>query len=66
MEPREKQPQFNTSILSYAKTHRKSMKNADYRKLNDRSSNSSKYHKKDGTPVRAKLKVALVKEVRQG
>lgn len=28
---------------------------ADYRKFNDRSLNSSTYHKKDGTPVRAKL-----------
>lgn len=31
-------------------------KNANYRKLNDGSHNSSKYHKKDGTPVRAILK----------
>ena len=29
---------------------------ANYRKLNDGSHNSSKYHKKDGTPVRAILK----------
>lgn len=29
---------------------------AHYRKLNDGSHNSSKYHKKDGTPVRAILK----------
>jgi chaperonin cofactor prefoldin len=28
-------------------------KNADYRKNNDRSQNSSTYHKKDGTNVRA-------------
>lgn len=35
------------------------MKNADYRKINDGSLNSSKYHKKDSTysKVRAKLKV---------
>lgn len=31
-----------------------------YRKINDRSRNSSTYHKKDGTPVRARLKVELV------
>jgi len=37
---------------------------ADYRKLNDHSLNSSKYHKKDGTPVRAILKEELKKEVR--
>jgi len=29
---------------------------AHYRKYNDGSHNSSKYHKKDGTPVRAILK----------
>lgn len=34
---------------------------AHYRKYNDRSLNSSTYHKKDGTPVRGKLKA----EVRQ-
>ena len=33
------------------------MNNADYRKINDRSLNSSTYHKKDGTAVRAKLVV---------
>ena len=32
------------------------MNDADYRKLNDRTQNSSTYHKKDGTPVRAILK----------
>jgi hypothetical protein len=32
------------------------MKNANYRKHNDGSNNSSTYHKKDGTNVRAKLK----------
>jgi hypothetical protein len=31
-------------------------KNADYRKNNDHSQNSSTYHKKDGTNVRAKEK----------
>ena len=30
--------------------------NASYRKYNDRTQNSSTYHKKDGTAVRAKLK----------
>lgn len=29
---------------------------AHYRKMNDGSRNSSTYHKKDGTPVRARLK----------
>lgn len=38
------------------------MKEAHYRKYNDRSLNSSTYHKKDGTAVRAKLKVELQKE----
>lgn len=36
---------------------------ASYRKLNDRSLNSSKYHKKDGTAVRAILKRELKKEI---
>ncbi len=40
------------------------MKNADYRKLNDRSQSSSTYHKKDGTPVRAKLKEAARREIK--
>jgi len=31
------------------------MKIANYRKINDRSMNSSTYHKKDGTNVRARL-----------
>ena len=35
---------------------------AHYRKLNDRTQNSSKYHKKDGTEVRAKLKEETKKE----
>jgi hypothetical protein len=30
-----------------------------YRKMNDRTHNSSTYHKKDGTAVRAKLKVLM-------
>ncbi|MDD5150682.1 MAG: hypothetical protein PHC28_09385 [Flavobacterium sp.] len=37
---------------------------ANYRKLNDGSMNSSTYHKKDGTPVRAILKEELKKELR--
>lgn len=37
---------------------------ANYRKMNDRTKNSSTYHKKDGTAVRAKHKVALNKEVK--
>lgn len=37
------------------------MGDADYRKHNDRSHNSSTYHKKDGTPVRAILKEELRK-----
>ena len=35
------------------------MKKALYRKINDRTQNSSTYHKKDGTNVRAKLKKEL-------
>lgn len=38
------------------------MADADYRKVNDGSHNSSTYHKKDGTNVRAKLKSELLKE----
>ena len=38
-------------------------KDAQYRKHNDRSMNSSTYHKKDGTAVRAKLKDELRREV---
>lgn len=34
-----------------------------YRKLNDRTLSSSTYHKKDGTNVRAKLKVMLQREL---
>jgi len=39
-------------------------KKADYRKLNDRTGNSSTYHKRDCTNVRAKLKVAAEKEIK--
>lgn len=39
---------------------------ANYRKLNDGSMNSSTYHKKDGTAVRAILKRQLLKESLQG
>jgi hypothetical protein len=38
---------------------------ADYRKLNDTGLNSSTYHKKDGTPVRAILREALRDEVEE-
>jgi hypothetical protein len=44
------------------------MNDANYRKHNDRSLNSSTYHKKDGTAVRAILKreaVAEIKEARE-
>lgn len=37
---------------------------ANYRKHNDRSLNSSKYHKKDGTAIRAILKRETQKEVK--
>jgi hypothetical protein len=40
------------------------MNHANYRKMNDRSMNSSTYHKKDGTAVRAKLHVELKKLVK--
>ena len=40
------------------------MKNANYRKYNDHSHNSSTYHKKDGTPIRAKLKFEHAEIVR--
>lgn len=36
---------------------------ANYRKYNDRSLNSSTYHKKDGTNIRAILKREAKKEV---
>ena len=38
---------------------------AAYRKMNDRTQNSSTYHKKDGTAVRAKMKAALRKELKK-
>lgn len=41
------------------------MENALYRKMNDGSHNSSTYHKKDGTNVRAKLKVETLKAARK-
>ena len=41
------------------------MKNANYRKYNDRSLNSSKYHKKDGTNIRAILKEEAKKIVKE-
>ena len=39
--------------------------NANYRKHNDRSHNSSTYHKKDGTPVRHRLKEETRVEVEE-
>jgi len=39
------------------------MEDALYRKINDRSMNSSTYHKKDGTPVRRILKEELRREI---
>jgi len=39
------------------------MDGAFYRKINDRSLNSSTYHKKDGTKVKAKLKEMSRKEI---
>lgn len=42
------------------------MGHADYRKHNDRSLNSSTYHKKDGTSVRAILKRELAAEMEDG
>lgn len=40
-------------------------KNANYRKLNDHTHNSSTYHKKDGTPVRAIMKNDLLKLMKE-
>jgi hypothetical protein len=40
------------------------MKDANYRKHNDGSLNSSKYHKLDETPIRAILKREAEKEVK--
>ena len=42
------------------------MADADYRKWNDRQMNSSTYHKKDGTNVRAILKEESNKVVKEG
>lgn len=39
------------------------MHDADYRKHNDRSHNSSTYHKKDGTSVRSILKQEANEEI---
>jgi len=41
------------------------MNHANYRKHNDRTLNSSKYHKLDGTPIRAKLKEETRKEIQE-
>ncbi len=41
------------------------MKTANYRKLNDGSHSSSKYHKKDRTPVRAILKRTLLNTTKE-
>lgn len=41
------------------------MKNADYRKHNNHSQNSSTYHKKDGTPVRGILKRETQEEIKE-
>jgi len=41
------------------------MKNANYRKYNDRTLNSSTYHKKDGTPIRHLLKEEAQKEIEE-
>jgi len=40
-------------------------KNANYRKNNDRTHNSSTYHKKDGTPIRHLLKQEAKKEIEE-
>lgn len=42
-----------------------SNKNANYRKNNDRSISSGKYHKLDGTPQRAILKEDTRKEMKE-
>lgn len=39
---------------------------ANYRKHNDGSLNSSKYHKKDGTAIRAILKKQLQNDIKNG
>lgn len=40
-------------------------KKANYRKYNDRTRNSSTYHKKDCTNIRQKLKVEANKEIKE-
>ncbi len=40
-------------------------KNANYRKHNDRQLNSSTYHKKDGTEIRAILKREAQKQIEE-
>ena len=40
-------------------------KNANYRKHNDGTHNSSTYHKKDGTPTRHLLKQETEKEIEE-
>lgn len=40
-------------------------KNANYRKHNDGSHNSSTYHKKDGTPIRSILKREAIEEIKE-
>ena len=49
--------------VPYEQEKVKIMNHANYRKYNDRSHNSSKYHKLDGTPVRHKLKQESLKEI---
>lgn len=41
------------------------MNDANYRKYNDKSHNSSTYHKKDGTNIRGKLKEETRKEIKE-
>jgi len=41
------------------------MNDANYRKHNDRTHNSSTYHKKDGTPVRSILKREAKNEIEE-
>ena len=41
------------------------MNNANYRKHNDHTQNSSTYHKKDGTPIRTILKRETKEEIRE-
>lgn len=42
------------------------MNHALYRKYNDGSHNSSKYHKLDGTPIRVILKEEAAEEINDG